>query len=214
MRTLGKAAFLAALVTAAGPALAATNAGPSPPAESRPAHPGQEPAQEPPQTAQQHPQQQQQQQQQQQSQNGNLSREDMTFAREAAQSGKAEVAAGELALAKAASKETRQFAHTLISDHEMANQELMRIAQKQHMQLPQQPSPVDEQELQTLKGLNGTAFDKAFGSNEVKDHQLAIARFEREAQQGQDPALRGFAESNLSVLRKHLEVAKKVALAG
>lgn len=145
-------------------------------------------------------------------QQNRISQQDTEFAQKAAESGKGEVAASQLALSKAANEPTRQFARTLVNDHQMANAQLERIAETQGLQLPAQPSPTDQKEMNDLRGLDGPAFDKAFGQNEVKDHEKAIALFEQEAQSGTDPALRAFAENTIATLRQHLQTARQVAL--
>jgi putative membrane protein len=44
----------------------------------------------------------------------------------------------------------------------------------------------------------------------VKDHEEDVQAFERQAESGQDPDLRAFAEETLPTLREHLELAKEV----
>jgi len=133
------------------------------------------------------------------------------FANTAAQSGLAEVAAGQLAQQKAASPQVRQFGQTLVQDHTEANQRLQDIAQQDDMTLPEQPSGAQRAELQRLQGLSGQQFDRSFVEAEIKDHRQAIAQFEREERSGKDAALKAFAHDTLPVLRKHLRIAQSLA---
>jgi len=133
------------------------------------------------------------------------------FANTAAQSGLAEVQAGQLAEQRAASPQVRQFGQILVQDHTAANQRLQDIAQQDNLTLPEQPSGAQRSELKRLRGLSGQQFDRSFVQAEIKDHRQAIAQFEREERTGKDPTLKAFAHDTLPVLRKHLRMAQSLA---
>ncbi|HET8995042.1 MAG TPA: DUF4142 domain-containing protein [Acetobacteraceae bacterium] len=133
------------------------------------------------------------------------------FASNAAQSGLAEVQEGQLAQQKASSPQVRRFGQTLEQDHSAANQRLQEIAQQEKITLPAQPSHKQRSELKKLRRLSGQQFDRAFAQEEVKDHQKAIAQFEREARSGKDATMKTFARDTLPVLRKHLQIAQSLA---
>jgi len=67
-----------------------------------------------------------------------------------------------------------------------------------------------------LKGLSGTAYDRAYMGAQIEHHQEAITLFEREMGHGDNARLRQYARQRLSVLRKHLAEANRVqkSLAG
>jgi len=140
-----------------------------------------------------------------------LSSADKTFAEKAAQGGLAEVALGQLAAQNAASQQVKQFGQKMVTDHSQANQKLQQIAQSEHIQLPSALNSKDEALQRRLSGLKGSTFDAAYTQDMVKDHQQDIAEFRREAQSGQDPALKAFAQETLPVLEQHLQMAQTVS---
>jgi len=52
--------------------------------------------------------------------------------------------------------------------------------------------------------------DKDYMGQMVKDHEQDLAAFEKEAKDGSDPNVKSFASKTSEVVRKHLEMAKKV----
>jgi putative membrane protein len=139
-----------------------------------------------------------------------LSNADRSFIEQAASSGTAAVQTAQLAQQRASSSQVKQFANRIIADHTQANVELLQIAQDQNMTLPEQPSAKDASSYRRLVGLNGTAFDQAYAQAEVSDHQQNIALFRKEAQSGQDPALKSFAQKTLPLLVQHLQLAQSL----
>jgi len=139
-----------------------------------------------------------------------LSAADKHFAMEAASGGLAEVQAGQLAQQRASSPQVRTFGSRMVTDHSQANDDLQQIAQQENLDLPQQPNSKDKALLQRLQGLNGTAFDQTYAQAMVRDHQTDIALFRREAQSGQDPGLKAFAQKTLPILQQHLQMAQQM----
>lgn len=133
---------------------------------------------------------------------------DKTFAMKVAQGGLAEVQDGQLASQRATSPQVKQFGQQMVTDHSQANQDLQQIAQQENLTLPTQPSAAEKSEDRRLNAATGADFDKSYVSAEVKDHQQDVAAFQREAQSGKDPALKGFAQKYLPVIRQHLQMAQ------
>ncbi|HEX2940752.1 MAG TPA: DUF4142 domain-containing protein [Rhodopila sp.] len=141
----------------------------------------------------------------------NMSPQDKEFATRAASSGMAEVSMGALAQRNANSAQVKQFGERMVTDHTKANAELKAVAQQQHLTLPNAIDPTDQAAEQRLSSTKGQAFDTAYMRNQVADHQQDIALFRREAQSGQDPALKNFAEKTLPILQEHLQLAEQAA---
>ena len=139
-----------------------------------------------------------------------LSAGDQKFAKEAAIGGMTEVALGKLAQQNGQSDQVKQFGARMVQDHGKANDELQSIAASHDFQLPQQPDKKDQALQDKLERLQGAAFDRAYMSAMVKDHNADMKAFRREAQKGRDPALKQFAEKTLQTIEQHDQLAKNV----
>jgi len=134
-----------------------------------------------------------------------LSKADQDFAQKAAAGGLAEVALGQLAQQNGNSPDVKNFGQKMATDHAQANQELQQIAQQENLKLPAPPASKDVSRFSNLKG---AAFDSAYTKDMVRDHQQDVADFQKEAQSGQDPALKAFAQKYLPTLQEHLQMAQ------
>ena len=65
--------------------------------------------------------------------------------------------------------------------------------------------------IEHLQKLNGMQFDSACNKEAVTAHQKAVKLFKQEAQSGQDPDLKAFAEKTLPTLEEHLATAKSLS---
>ena len=139
------------------------------------------------------------------------SAQDNTFVTKAAQGGLAEVEQAQMAQQKSSSNDVKQFAQMLATDHTQSNEELQQIAQQQNLKLRSGEARAERAEDQKLRGLSGSAFDQAYVQHEVQDHQQTIADFRKEAQSGENPALKEFAQKNIPVLEKHLQMAESLS---
>ena len=124
------------------------------------------------------------------------------------QGGLGEVALGQLAQSHGSTTGAKRFGLQMVRDHSKANAQLKQVAAKQGVTLPTAPGP-DEQATKTrLAGLSGTAFDKAYISDMVEDHEKDVADFKKEAAAGKDPAVKAFAAKTLPTLQMHLQMAR------
>jgi putative membrane protein len=98
----------------------------------------------------------------------------------------------------------------MTDDHTQANQDLKQIAAQENLTLPTQPESSAQTEAKRLQQANGSAFDHEYVEHMVKDHEKDVAAFRKEAQSGQDPAVKGFAQKYLPVLEQHLQMAKSL----
>jgi putative membrane protein len=139
-----------------------------------------------------------------------LAAQDLQFAEEAAAGGLKEVALGELAQEKAKEEQVVQFGERMVQDHHQANEKLMGLAEQKGIELPQDLPEDAQQKYEELQQLSDAEFDQAYMDEMVKDHEKTVQLFEQQAESGQDPDLRAFAEETLPTLQEHLELAKEV----
>ena len=140
-----------------------------------------------------------------------MSPADKTFATKAASGGQAEVTLGSLATENAGTPQVRAFGERMVTDHTQADDALKAIARQQDMTLPTGPSSADKATAQRLQAMKGKAFDTAYMRDMVQDHKQDVADFRKEAETGQDPALKAFAQKYLPVLQQHLQMAENTA---
>ena len=137
-----------------------------------------------------------------------LSIGDGHFVREAGEGGIFQVAAGRLAVQKASNSDIRQFGQRMIDDHSKANDELKRIAAKDSLTFPARMSSRDHATLNRLSNLSGTAFDRAYIRDMVKDHESDLAAFQREANNGANADVKTWAMNTVPMIQDHLSQAK------
>jgi putative membrane protein len=131
-----------------------------------------------------------------------------TFIQEAASSSWFEVKSAELAKQRATSDRTKVFADHLMQDHQKANDDLAKIAEKQKFELAKDLQPNEKATLDKLTSVPGTNFDAEFVQAQLKAHQQAIQLFEKASKNLQDKQLKEFAEQYLPMLREHLKMAQ------
>lgn len=140
-----------------------------------------------------------------------LSDQDKSFANDAAIAGKAEVDLGKLAQKQGKNRAVKDFGRQMVEDHGKANDQLAALAKKDGISLPQHLDQAHKSVVDGLAKLNGAAFDRAYATQAVDDHQGAVKLFEGESKSGQNADLKSFADQTLPVLRHHLTMAQAMA---
>jgi putative membrane protein len=134
---------------------------------------------------------------------------DSDFAKAAAEGGVAEIKFGELAEDKASNKSVKDLGQRMVDDHTRADDNLKNAASQENIYLPAQMNPKDQAAYARLSQLSGTAFDRAYARDMVRDHEADIAEFRREANGGKDTLIKGFAAKTLPTLEDHLKLARQ-----
>ena len=96
----------------------------------------------------------------------------------------------------------------MIQDHGMANKELESIALNLGMTPPKEPDVKHKAIATMLRALSGSAFDKQYAAQMVKDHEMTLALFEKQSKGGENAQLRQFAAKQLPILHEHHRMAQ------
>lgn len=131
---------------------------------------------------------------------------DEMFFHDAARSGMAEVALGQLAATKASSDNVKAFGRQMVAEHGAANTKLKAAAEKSGVQLPTDMT-ADAQAMQSkLQSLSGSAFDQAYAESQSKAHAQAVALLQKEIASGSDAAAKAWATEALPTVKRHAEM--------
>ncbi|MEO8582271.1 MAG: DUF4142 domain-containing protein [Flavitalea sp.] len=139
-----------------------------------------------------------------------VSEDDSKFAVKAASGGMMEVQLGELAQQKAYSRRVKDFGAMMVRDHTKGNDELKSLAGMKSITLPPAPGEDHMDHIKNLSKKSGKEFDKDYMKMMVDDHKEDIDDFKKEATDGKDSDVKGFAGKILPVLVTHLDSAKAV----
>ena len=135
---------------------------------------------------------------------------DQAFVKEAAMGGMAEVDLGQLAASKASSPDVKQFGQRMVDDHGKANDELKSWASQKSVNLPTELDAKHKAEHAKLEKLSGDAFDRAYMSAMVADHNKDVAEFQKQSKSAKDPDLKAWAAKTLPTLQDHQKSAKEI----
>ena len=142
---------------------------------------------------------------------GSLTTSDRQFVKAAAEGGMAEVELGKLAEENGGTSEVKDFGKRMVTDHTKINDQLKELAGKEDVTLPQQLNAKDKMTKESLSKLSGTAFDKAYMKDMVKDHTADVSEFRKESTAAHSAAVKDFASDALPTLESHLKEAKSIA---
>lgn len=136
---------------------------------------------------------------------------DQSFAKHAAIGGMAEVDLGQLAASKATNPDVKQFGQRMVDDHGKGNDELKSWASQKNVTLPADLDAKHKAEHARLDKLSGDAFDRAYMTLMVADHNEDVAEFQRESKSAKDPDLKAWAAKTLPTLQDHQKSAKEIS---
>lgn len=139
-----------------------------------------------------------------------LSSRDRNFVMQAAQTGMLEVQLGRLAVQRGSSPGVKQYGQEMVEEHTQKNQELMQLAMQKGQEVPTEMSSQNKALTDRLSRLSGTSFDAAYKQAMIDSHNQAIALFQAQSQQGQDPELKAWAAQTLPNLQAHLQMVNQM----
>jgi putative membrane protein len=114
--------------------------------------------------------------------------------------------AGRLAGTKATTVEVKAFADRLVRDHSKASAELTAFARTRGVRT--RPEAAATFVTAALSAFSGDGFDRAFVTQVMLDHRVAVALCDEESRSGKDADIRAWAVRALPTLRAHLKVAE------
>jgi putative membrane protein len=123
----------------------------------------------------------------------------------------AEIDLSRLAHRKGHHRLVRLFGEHMVAEHAQSKDRLLAAAKRVNITTS---AALDSQEQAVhaqLGSLGGPDFDRQYISGQVKGHQDMIRLFETEAQSGENPQLKKFAQQLLPKLRQQLHRAEGVA---
>jgi putative membrane protein len=113
-----------------------------------------------------------------------------------------EIQSGRLAVDRGQSAEVKAIGQMLVADHTAEYRRLRALANRYDVRLPRRPTPRQRQQIETLAGLSGAEFDRAFLEAQAAAHREAIALYRLAALAG-PRAIRIDAVNALPVLGMH-----------
>ncbi len=140
-----------------------------------------------------------------------VSRADSAFLKMAAETSMTEANLGQTAENQAANAGVKSFAQKLVQDETKAYQNLRAVAGKAGANVPDGINIAKNPTAEQLLRLKGQRFDRQFLQDEIRTDQRTIAVFKREAQHGQDAAVKSYASQSIPALEDHLRQAETLA---
>ncbi|HEY0844952.1 MAG TPA: DUF4142 domain-containing protein [Noviherbaspirillum sp.] len=123
------------------------------------------------------------------------------------QDGQGEIQLSQIALQKSTNGRIKTFAQRMIDHHTALNDEILRMAQSKNITLPNDLSPEQKAEADSLSALPADQFDRAYMQTNVTVHETDVAAFRQQAEQGSDADVKALADRALPILKIHLAAA-------
>jgi len=129
------------------------------------------------------------------------------YVQRAAMSDMFEIESGNLALERGNSEATRSFAQTMVADHTTSSRNLQAAVEQSGMRanMPTSLDAEHQAKMDRLRTLEGADFDREYMSQQMAAHRDALALHQGYSQNGEDEALRQFAQQTIPVVQRHHE---------
>jgi putative membrane protein len=141
---------------------------------------------------------------------GSLAEDDAKFLRKAANSGMFEVEAGKYAEKNGSTDEVKKLGAMMVADHTKANTVLMAVAKEKGTKVPAVMNKKYQERLESLTGLKGAEFDKAYIEAMKDAHKSDVSLFSAAAEKAEDADVKAFAAKTLPTLKTHMEHVEKL----
>jgi putative membrane protein len=121
-----------------------------------------------------------------------------------------EVLLGEVAQQNGSSPKVKEFGQSMITDHTKSRDALAEIAAKRSIIITNKPSDKDQNDIDNLKRISGEAFDRAYISFMLEEHEEESVRLQEHMAEGKYPETKAFAKGQMEVIQQHLQSAKAI----
>jgi putative membrane protein len=136
-------------------------------------------------------------------------RADSGFVREVVTGNLLEIQLGNLAEKKASSHAVKQFAQQMVNDHTAMEKQWIALGAKNGVPVPAL-DPAGRQAISQVEKLSGPAFDQAYMTSMVADHQQTVSLLQQLGRKAQSAEVRQLAASGLPTVQQHLTMAQQV----
>lgn len=127
------------------------------------------------------------------------------FAQRVANSDAFEIQSSELAAARGARADVKQFAQMMVRDHRTTTQELSTLAPTIGLTAPTAALDAGQRaNIATLEAASGEAFDDAYLDQQVAAHEAAVRLFQDFIAGAPEGPLKQWAQTTLPKLQQHL----------
>jgi putative membrane protein len=118
-----------------------------------------------------------------------------------------EIESGNLALERGNAEATRSFAQMMVADHTASSRDLRAALERSGMRanMPTSLDAEHQAKMDRLRTLEGADFDREYMSQQMTGHRDALALHQGYSQNGDDEALRQFAQQAVPVVQRHYE---------
>jgi putative membrane protein len=133
-----------------------------------------------------------------------------TFATKAAMSDLFEIQTSRLALTKSDDDDIKSFAQKMIDAHSDSTTKLKGVLKDENIGVTP-PTTLDQEheaKLKRLEGLSGSAFDREYAKMQQDGHTKALSLLRTYNEQGDNPALKQFAQDTIPIVQGHLRQAQ------
>jgi putative membrane protein len=125
------------------------------------------------------------------------------------QSDEKEIAMGKLAQTSGRSAEVKAFGKTLVKDHTAADKKVMKVAKDEKIDLGSTPHVDFDGAVAKMAGASD--FDRRFAQMMLEEHDKALDSAQSAQRGTSDAELKRLLTEIVPVLRKHRDVAQKLA---
>jgi putative membrane protein len=115
-----------------------------------------------------------------------------------------EIRLGQLAQQKGQTPHVKELGKMMEDAHSKSQNDLTALAARKNIAIPTRPTDDAQDSYEKLTDKTGTDFDKSYADRTVDGHEDAIKKFEKAADDANDPDIKSWAAASLPDLRAHL----------